>query len=187
MLVLQTVKPQQRLLVSEKSLPIYTEGKNHHQATICSELTHTISDILIFNLTLGLVPNMDKAKIRFCSYMKCLTNHSSKLSVKRVSSSSHTNCFSGCIFTGMGQIRVIRLLQTCKGTNIFPVYRHNFITQEYLTQFFPRCLKADISKLLSISFLYRKIQSKILFIPNPWPKNLCVAYSCTNMMSIPLS
>jgi hypothetical protein len=75
----------------------------------------------------------DKATVRFCSGMKCHTKHYSLLAVKSVSFSHHINCFSGRIFTVMGELlRLLscKLLHMREGTNVLPVYQHILITGE---------------------------------------------------------
>lgn len=109
-----------------KSKPTISTVPSHGQESAC---TISATSILCFTHALNLTAN--KATVWFHSGMKSHAKHYPLLSVKSVSFSHHINCFLGHIFPSMGQILrllSVKLLQTCKSTNILQAYRHTLGT-----------------------------------------------------------
>jgi hypothetical protein len=110
--------------------------KSNQQSSLCCHMVRAglynfrCANFLFY---VSLVLTTDKATVRFRSGMKCHTKHYSLLADKSVLFSHHINCFSGRIFTDMGQLlRLLscKLLHMCEGTNVLPAHQHIFITCE---------------------------------------------------------
>jgi hypothetical protein len=112
------------LKVSHKALSHFLRSQinNHHRAITQSEQPVQFP-LCEFLLNASLVLTTNKATVRFHSSVKCHTKHYSLLAVKSVSFFRHINCFSGCIFTDMGQL--LRLL-ACKLLRL--IYELLFLT-----------------------------------------------------------
>jgi hypothetical protein len=155
---------------------------NHHRATTRLELSCTIYIIWILHLMLSLLLKVDKVNVIFAAAWSVSQTITLCWQQNEFHFPTTWTVFSGCIFTDMDQVI----------SAFFLLYESSRQSQKAVTwanyckwwKQHPKCHECKYFTLIHKNPAH--LMYKILFIPNPLPKNLHVAYTCTNMVSIPL-
>jgi hypothetical protein len=108
-------------------------AKSNQQSSSCCHMVRaSLYNFRCVNFLfyVSLLLTADKATVRFRSGMKCHTNHYSLLAVKSVSFFHRINCFSGRIFTDMGQLLrlILQAVAHAKAPTYYLYISHILIT-----------------------------------------------------------